>query len=54
MSERCRFTPSTCMDDLCRGSDVGLCGNEDMPEWDNDEEYDEFIAEQMQEYRDAH
>lgn len=26
---RCRQTPSTCMDDLCRNSQVGLCGNED-------------------------
>lgn len=25
---RCRFTPETCMDDLCRGSaERGLCGN---------------------------
>ncbi len=25
--DRCQFTPETCMDDLCRGSDIGLCGN---------------------------
>ena len=25
----CRWTPATCMDDLCRNSSVGICGNVD-------------------------
>jgi hypothetical protein len=32
----CRWTPSTCMDDLCRNSSVGICGNVDDPD-DDDE-----------------
>lgn len=31
----CRFTPTTCMDDLCRSAEVGLCGNEEPDAYDN-------------------
>jgi hypothetical protein len=34
----CRWTPSTCMDDLCRNSSVGICGNVDLPDDDEDDE----------------
>lgn len=31
----CRWTPSTCMDDLCRNSSVGICGNVDLDDEDD-------------------
>jgi hypothetical protein len=39
----CRWSPSTCMDDLCRNSSIGICGNvdpedeDDFSPWDDDD-----------------
>lgn len=40
---RCLWGPSRCMDDLCRNSDVGLCGLRDEDFYDDEnEDWDDY------------
>lgn len=44
-ANRCAFTPETCMDDLCRHADRGLCGKWRSDLDDEDEVDDGWTGE---------